>query len=135
MTAVAVARRFIEAINRHDLEAMMALMTEDHRLIDSGGVTLAGRDSVVDVWKAYFTMVPDYRIGLSESFEREDTAVVLGQASGSYVDQDRRHHGSWETPAAWRAVTAAGRVVEWQVFADNEPVRALMWQAGRAPAE
>ena len=135
MTTAAVARRFVEAINRHDLEAMAALMTEDHRLVDSGGLTLAGRDSVVDAWKAYLTMVPDYRITVSESFERDDTAVVLGQATGSYVDPDGRNHGSWECPAAWRAVTAAGRVVEWQVFADTEPVRALMWQAGRAPAE
>ncbi|NNG17871.1 MAG: nuclear transport factor 2 family protein [Gemmatimonadales bacterium] len=126
MSAVAIARRFVNAINRHDTDAMSALMTEDHRLVDPGGAIIAGRLRVVEAWEAYFRMVPDYTITVSESYAREDTSVVLGKASGSYVAPDGRRCGTWECPAAWRAATSNGRVEEWQVFADNEPIRALM---------
>jgi SnoaL-like domain len=32
----------------------------------------------------------------------------------------------WKTPAAWRAVVKDGRISIWQVYADNEPIRAIM---------
>jgi hypothetical protein len=32
----------------------------------------------------------------------------------------------WKTPAAWRAVIKEGKVAVWQVYADNEPIRAIM---------
>ena len=36
---------FNEAINRRDLDDLVALMTEDHRFVDPGGSTVAGRDA------------------------------------------------------------------------------------------
>jgi hypothetical protein len=32
----------------------------------------------------------------------------------------------WKMPAAWRAVVKDGKVALWQVYADNEPIRAIM---------
>ena len=32
----------------------------------------------------------------------------------------------WTSPAAWRAVVKNGKVSLWQVYADNEPIRAIM---------
>jgi hypothetical protein len=33
---------------------------------------------------------------------------------------------SWETPAAFRAVIKDGKVSEWRVYADNEPMKKHM---------
>jgi len=32
----------------------------------------------------------------------------------------------WEIPAAWKAVVQRGRISEWRVYADNEPVWKIM---------
>ncbi len=32
----------------------------------------------------------------------------------------------WKTPASSRAVVKGGKIAQWQVFADNEPIRAIM---------
>jgi len=33
---------------------------------------------------------------------------------------------AWTVPTAWRAVVRNGQVAEWQVYADNEPLRASL---------
>jgi hypothetical protein len=32
----------------------------------------------------------------------------------------------WKVPAAWRAVVRDGLIAEWQVYVDNEPLRASL---------
>jgi len=56
---------------------------------------------------------------------------MLGKARGTYSsDGELKAENRWETPAAWRAVVEGGLVAEWRVYADNEPMRKLMRQAG-----
>jgi hypothetical protein len=43
------------------------------------------------------------------------------KSAGQLNKEDR-----WATPAAWRAVVKDGKIALWQVFADNEPIRAIM---------
>lgn len=49
----ATAQRFVEAINRHDVEALAALMSAGHRFIDSLGTTIKGRDKMRLGWAGY----------------------------------------------------------------------------------
>jgi hypothetical protein len=125
-----VVREFIRRINRRDVEGLAHLMSNRHALIDSLGHRLAGdRDTMRAVWAGYFQMVPDYSIQTSATFVRRQTVIVLGTASGSYVPENGSHSiGTWRTPAAWRAVVRRGHIAEWQVYADNEPIRSLMRQ-------
>ena len=37
---------------------------------------------------------------------------------------------TWLLPAAWRAVVRDGRIAQWQVYCDTEPVAAIMRGAG-----
>ena len=127
MTPQKVAEQFVTAINAHDVERLASLMTSDHRFIDSLGAVADGRDSVREGWAFYFNMVPDYNLDISRSFVAEDSqaeAMLVGVASGSYgSDGIRRPNSSWSTPAALRAVVRNGQIAEWQVYADNEPIR------------
>jgi hypothetical protein len=105
-------------------------MTSDHRFIDSLGAVVEGRDAMREGWKFYFTIVPDYKLNIQRCFIAEDDkaeAVLVAVASGSYWSKGiKRPNSSWSTPVALRAVIRDGQIAEWQVYADNEPIREQM---------
>jgi uncharacterized protein (TIGR02246 family) len=132
-SAETVAQAFVAAINRHDVAALADLMTGEHRFTDSLGNTIEGRDKMRAGWAAYFRMVPDYTIAIEETHSSGSVVVLLGSAQGTYTaDGQLREENRWQTPAALRAVVEDGRVAEWRVYADNDPIRRLM---ARKPGE
>ncbi|UCC83310.1 MAG: nuclear transport factor 2 family protein [Gemmatimonadota bacterium] len=132
MVAIDIALEFVDRINRRDVGLLCELMTEDHRFIDSDGtVTVSDRESMRESWRSYYAMVPDYRIDVEETISSGDAVVLLGIASGTYtVDGELEPVNHWETPAAWKAVVRDNRVAEWRVWADLEPIRAVMRRLG-----
>jgi ketosteroid isomerase-like protein len=130
MTPLDVARTFVDRINARDVDGLAALMTDDHRFVDSLGRVMAGREVMRAGWAGYFQMVSDYTLEPAEWFTDGQVVVLVGTAGGTYSpDGVGGHDGRWQTPAACRAVIRDGRVAEWSVYADNEPIRALMRQA------
>jgi ketosteroid isomerase-like protein len=129
MTPPKVAEQFVTAINAHDVERLASLMTADHRFIDSLGAAVEGRDAMREGWKFYFDMV-DYRLDIHSVFMAEDGKAELmlaGVASGSYWSNGiKRPDSSWSTPVGLRAFVRDGQMAEWQVYADNEPIREQM---------
>jgi hypothetical protein len=72
-------------------------------------------------------MVPDYSISHAEIFAEGNTVAMFGSAQGTFAkDGQLRKENYWKTPAAWRAVAKDGKIAVWQVYADNEPIRAIM---------
>ena len=130
MTAQNVAEQFVNAINAHDIERLASLMTADHRFIDSLGAVVEGRDAMREGWKFYFSMVADYNLDINQSFVAEDgkaEAMLVGVASGSYWSNGiKRADSSWSAPVALRGVVRDDHIAEWQVYADNEPIREQM---------
>jgi ketosteroid isomerase-like protein len=125
--AESVAHGFVRAINRQDVEAMAESMEAGHRFIDSLGAVSEGREKVLAGWAAYFRMVPDYAIVVDETLCDGPVVVMLGVARGTYApDGQLRKENRWETPAAFRAFIEDGKVAEWRVYADNEPIRQKM---------
>ena len=130
MTAQNVAEQFVNAINAHDLERLASLMTSDHRFVDSLGAVVEGRDAMREGWKFYFSMVPDYKLEIRRYFIAEHgkaETMLVGVASGSYCSNGIKLPNSlWSTPAALRAIIHNDQIAEWQVYADNEPIREQM---------
>ncbi len=125
-----IALRFVNEINRHDVAALTGMMGPDIRFVDSLGQEIRGVDRMRAAWTAYFARFPDYRIAIREHLSLGTLVALFGTASGTLADHGelpRRNH--WSIPAAWRAVVRDGRVVDWQVYADNTPVAELL----RAP--
>jgi len=141
-SAVHVATQFVQAINRQDVPALLDLMTPDHLFTDSLGNIVRGRDSMRAGWKLYFQMVPDYQLTVEETYSMESKVVMLGTAGGTYShafesiratgmpstlpDGTSKYENRWQTPAAVRARIEDGKVAEWRIYADNEPIRKLM---------
>jgi ketosteroid isomerase-like protein len=112
--------RFVAAINSHDTEALIALMTADHLFIDSLGNRAEGIESMRVGWSGYFAMCPDYWIAVNKNISASDIVLATGEAGGKIDAME------WRTPAAWQATIREGKIAEWRVFADNKPVYEIL---------
>jgi hypothetical protein len=109
-----VARAFVRAINRQDVDGLTALMAPDHRFVDSLGNLCEGREEMRTAWIGYFLMFPDYSITIDETYSHpsdkdlfphpskhrplaggpespgtpnaQGVVVLLGTARGTYVN-------------------------------------------------
>jgi ketosteroid isomerase-like protein len=115
-----VVREFIGRINEHDVNGLTAVLTEDHRFIDSLGSVFFGRDTLRIGWADYFRLVSDYRITVDELADAGSSLLLAGSVEGRSAGVE------WKVPAAWRAVVRDGLIAEWQVYVDNEPLRASL---------
>ena len=87
---IAVAISFVDAINRCDLAALGALMTEDHVLVVFDEPALSGRAANVDAWEGYMAAYPNYVIH-PHALAVSDARVAIGDAT--VADLARRHRG------------------------------------------
>jgi uncharacterized protein (TIGR02246 family) len=130
-SAEAVAQAFVRAINRQDVDGLVALMAPEHRFVDSRGNVVQGREKMRAGWAAYFSMVPDYSIAVEETFCDGPVVLLLGVAEGTYAPTGELNvENRWKTPAAIRAHVEDGLLTEWRVYADNEPIRERMRKRG-----
>lgn len=127
MTPLAVAAAFVAAINAGDVEAMGNLMTPDHTFVDADGSEHSGRDKMKPGWREYFDMVPDFQIEITDRFASNGLVVLLGRASGTFVqDGELKPENHWCVPAAWRVVVDSRRVAVWQLYASQEIMRQIL---------
>ncbi|HUE43714.1 MAG TPA: nuclear transport factor 2 family protein [Candidatus Sulfotelmatobacter sp.] len=140
-----VAMDFIKRINSGDIGSLCDLMTEGHIFQDALGKRFIGRETMRQGWMQYFKVVADYQVHADEFFQTDERIAIFGTASGRYVGPQGPStkagngapvqpsvgstvgaNGFWEVPAAWRAVVQSGKIAEWRVYADNQPLRKLM---------
>jgi len=128
MTPKEVTKAFIERINAHDADGLYELMSEDHCFIDSDGhVHKGGRDKMRKAWQNYFVIMPDYWIKCEQMLSDGEVVAVFGRAGGTYTrDGQLNPESRWEVPAAWKAVVSGGKVTEWHIYVDLEPIRQIM---------
>jgi ketosteroid isomerase-like protein len=118
---------FERRINSRSPGAIVRSLTPDSEFVDSLGSRIEGLEKLRSAWEGYFKMVPDYTISHDEIFRQGNTVVMLGCAQGTFSsDGEMRKENYWTTPAAWRVVVKEGKIALWQVFADNEPIRAIL---------
>lgn len=126
-TPESVTNAFVRALNRQDLEGILARMSPSHRLVDSIGTIVEGLEKMRAGWAAYLKMVPDYTLAIEETYVTGPVVILLGMAQGTYTrDGKLTSENSWQTPIALRAFVEDGLIAEWKVYADNEPMRRLM---------
>ncbi|HEY2495857.1 MAG TPA: nuclear transport factor 2 family protein [Candidatus Angelobacter sp.] len=124
---IQVVLQFEQFINARNPKTISADMTADAVFVDSLGNRVEGTAKLQAAWEGYFKMVPDYSISYSEIFADGNTVALFGSAQGTFSkDGTLKKENFWKTPAAWRAVVKDGKIAVWQVFADNEPIRAIM---------
>ena len=126
---VAAVIGFIDAINRGDVDRLVALMSPGHRLQVLREPPLTGREANRDAWNGYVTAFPDYVIYPDHIVPRGDDVLVLGSTTGSHLglsDQEER-----QLKVIWRATVRGGLLTLWQVIDDTPGQRALLRLADR----
>jgi hypothetical protein len=121
---VAAVIGFIDAINRGDVDRLVALMSPGHRLQVLGEPPLTGRDANRDAWTGYVTAFPGYVIYPDRIVHRGDDVLVFGSTTGSHLglpDQEER-----QLKVIWRATVRDGLLALWQVIEDAPGQRALL---------
>lgn len=80
LSTIEAMRRFNEAFDRHDVDGVMAAMTEDcvfeNTCPPPDGERYIGQDSVRAFWVRFFTSSPDARFTTEEIFAAMDRGVV-----------------------------------------------------------
>lgn len=121
-----LALRFVNEINRHDVAALFELMAPDFHYVDGRGQETRGRDRMREVWTEYFRRFPDCRVVIHDHLVVGPVVGLFGTASGTLAEGgELPSRNRWSLSVAWRAVVREGRVEEWHVYADSEPVRKL----------
>jgi ketosteroid isomerase-like protein len=78
-STLAAVDRFNEAFNRHDVEALMAAMTDDCVFESTSppeGDRFEGHAAVRSVWESFFTSTPTAHFAAEEQFALGDRCVV-----------------------------------------------------------
>ena len=111
---------FVEAINNHDVETILSLMTDDHLFIDAYG-NRENKEEMKSGWPGYFAWFPDYHIEIFDVLAEGNVVALFGYASGTYRGQATASNaGQWRLPAAWRVVTDEEKVKIWQGYAESK---------------
>lgn len=119
-----VALRFVNEINRHDLDTIFGLMASQFRYVDAFGQEARGRERMREALAACFARFPDYRIAIRDHLVLGPVVALFGTVSGTGAENgEPAAKNRWSVPSAWRVVVRDGHVEEWQVYADSTAVR------------
>jgi ketosteroid isomerase-like protein len=102
-----VVRAFNDAIDHRDLDRLAALMTDDHRFVDTADAVVEGKPACVEVWRSFFEAFPDYRNHFETFHVDGDRLIVEGHSTCS--------EPALAGPARWRVEVVHGLVREWRV--------------------
>lgn len=120
---VRTALKFVNEINRHDLDSLVAMLSDDHLFVDGLGQEYRGREKLRESWRTYFEWFPDYHLGVKEWFQNGRVVAMFGVASGTFaVGTELPVENRWKAPAAWRAVVRDHTIAQWHVYLDSEPI-------------
>ena len=118
-TIKAIAIRFVKAINDHNVDEIINLMSEDHIFIDALDSKSVGKKGMKDGWKGYYELFPDYQIEISDITENVSTIGLFGYASGTYKNLTNKLDSNfWRIPASWKAIVENNKIKHWQVYCD-----------------
>lgn len=114
---------YVDAINAHDVNGIINLMSENFSYTNSAGDTVHGRAYMRQEWRKYFDTYPDFEIHVERVIADENGVAVFGSAEGTYAtadsDPDANH---WHVRAAYLGLTQGGKITVWQSFSDNSIV-------------
>ena len=94
-STIEVINQFNEAFGRHDVPAIMALMTEDCIFENTypapDGERFEGRTAVGRFWEEFFRSSPDAVFAAEEMFAHDDRCVIRWRYNWTNADGSRGH--------------------------------------------
>ena len=111
--------RFVKAINDHDVNEIINLMSEDHIFIDGQDNKSFGKKGMKEAWEGYYELFPDYQIEISDITENESIIGLFGYVNATYKNLTNELNSNfWRITASWKAIIVNSKVKHWQVYCD-----------------
>ncbi|MEE2753109.1 MAG: ion transporter [Candidatus Latescibacterota bacterium] len=101
--------RFVDAINRHDIETIISLTTDNHRMIVQDAAETVGDERLRDYWKEQFSSTSGYAIRVRTVMSKEDRVILAGSVIGDTQDA---------VPAVWVVRIENRQIAEWRFYAE-----------------
>lgn len=117
----AVVLGFVDCINRGDLDGLVAMMSEDHRLEVFDEEPVVGRQGNAVAWQGYMTAFPRYVIYPRRINANGTIVAILGHTTGSHLglpDAEER-----ERTLIWLAHVRHLAVERWRLIEDSISIR------------
>jgi hypothetical protein len=115
----AIVIRFVKAINDHDVNEIVNLMSEDHIFIDGQDNKSIGKKGMKEAWEGYYELFPDYQIEISDIIENDSLVGLFGYVNATYKNLTNKLNSNfWRTPASWKAIAENNKIKHWQVYCD-----------------
>jgi steroid delta-isomerase-like uncharacterized protein len=130
MTAKEIALRFIDAHNRHDVEAMLDCLDADMKMLDPAApIPLHTKDDVRTLYRSIFTAFPDIRFDVTGIITEDDLVFAAlhttGQEAGDFMGRDMRGKPVDVFEAMF--ARAAGEKITWaQFYSDTATLQAQL---------
>ena len=109
--------RFIDCVNRGDVEGLGELMTDNHTLRVFDERPLVGKAANIDAWWSYTSSYPDYVIHPHQLSDDDGRVVVVGHTTGSHLaladDKER------EVTVIWVAEVEGRLLTSWRIIEDT----------------
>jgi len=119
--------KFIERINAHDVDGIMALVHDQYEYVNSSGEHFRDRQFIRETWEAQFKNHPDYKITVQRVIADEEGVGIFGTAEGTYApDGPMREEDHWEVPSAFLFMVRDEKVTYFESYADASIVFAVM---------
>ncbi len=94
-STVGIIEKYNEALNRHDVPAVMALMTEDCLFDNTNpapdGERLEGQEAVRSFWEEFFRSSPDAQFTSEEMITFGDRCIIRWRYDWTNTDGSRGH--------------------------------------------
>lgn len=120
---VAVVLRFIDCINRQDIEGLSRLMSEYHELRVYRETPVVGIEPNVEGWRGYAGSFPEYVIYPRQISESGGVVTVLGHTTGSHLNLPDEEES--QLTLIWQAKVTDGLLDDWVLLEDTPENRRL----------
>jgi ketosteroid isomerase-like protein len=111
----------VDCINRGDLDGLVEIMSDDHRLEVLAEKPLVGRAANAEAWRGYMQAFPRYVIYPHRIAGDGPDVAILGHTTGSHLglpDAEER-----KLLLIWLAVVKDDAIERWCLLEDSPPNR------------
>jgi len=112
---ISIVEAFNTCINSQDIEGLSNLMAENHVFIDRDGSSHGPKSFMVDGWKKFFDMFPDYKNTFEKITAVDNQVFVRGFA---YWTEEEPYD-----PVIWVGIIEDDLITEWRVYVDTDENR------------
>lgn len=113
-----IVLKFIEYINKGDIERTISLMSEEFIFTDIPGRVyhVRGKESHKQFWSEYLSAYPNYKIHIHHVLTSGNGVAIIGKTTGSHVPPEIEE----KETVLWIAEVTNGLISEWRIYSDEE---------------